>query len=85
MKKIHFSKSTNIDNLKMPEYVTNFGIHQVSDNAFLKGYSKNLDLDMAFRNYPQIIYNRGLNNTRNANVSYTDSTRKGLQKKLIEI
>ena len=76
--KIHFSKSTNIDNLKMPEYATNFGIHQVSDNAFLKGYSKNLDLDMAFRNYPQIIYNRGLNNTRNANVSYTDSTRKSL-------
>lgn len=76
--KIHFSKSTNIDNLKMPEYATNFGIHQVSDNAFLKGYSKNLDLDMAFRNYPQIIYNRGLNNTRNADVSYTDSTRKSL-------
>lgn len=62
----------------MPEYITTFGIHQVSDNAYLSGYGKNVDLDMAFKNYPQIIYNRDLNHVKDSGITYTDTKSRGL-------
>lgn len=76
--KINFSETNGITDFKMPEYITTFGIHQVSDNAYLSGYSDNVDLDMAFKNYPQIIYNRDLNHVKDSGIVYTDTVSRGL-------
>lgn len=44
-----------------PTYVINYGMWQSSSSGKINGYNGNLDTDVAFKNYCEIIKNAGLN------------------------
>lgn len=44
-----------------PQYVTNYGMWQSSSSGKINGYNGNLDIDEAYKDYPNIIKNNGLN------------------------
>ena len=58
------------------------GIWQKSDKGFINGISGNVDLDIAYKNYPEIIKSKGLNGFSKANNSastnyFTYTVKKG--------
>lgn len=59
------------------------GIWQKSDNGCIDGINGNVDLDMAYKNYPEIIKNKGLNGSNksddNSNLPsyFTYTVKKG--------
>ena len=67
-----FKDMMNIDELKdydkwvarygkKPEYVTEYGMWQTTSSGKVSGYSGNLDLNEAYKDYPNIIKSNGLN------------------------
>ena len=67
-----FKDMMNIDELKdydkwvaryskKPEYVTEYGMWQYTSSGKVNGYSGNLDLNEAYKDYPNIIKSNGLN------------------------
>ena len=67
-----FKDMMNIDELKdydkwvarygkKPEYVTEYGMWQTTSSGKVNGYSGNLDLNEAYKDYPSIIKSNGLN------------------------
>lgn len=46
---------------KAPQYVSSYGIHQYTSNGYVSVYDNNIDLNRAYKNYPNIIYQHGLN------------------------
>lgn len=44
-----------------PAYVTEYGVWQYSDRGAIGGISGNVDLDEAYKNYPELIKKAGLN------------------------
>lgn len=44
-----------------PNYVTNYGIWQYTSSGRINGYNANLDMNEAYKDYPTIIKNAGLN------------------------
>ena len=67
-----FKEMMNIDELKdydkwvarygkKPEYVTEYGMWQTTSSGKVNGYSGNLDLNEAYKDYPSIIKSNGLN------------------------
>ena len=58
------------------------GIWQKSDKGFINGISGNVDLDIAYKNYPEIMKSKGLNGFSKANNSantnyFTYTVKKG--------
>ena len=45
----------------LPTYVTDYGMHQTTSNGKITGYGGRLDLDTAYKNYPEIMKDNGLN------------------------
>lgn len=45
-----------------PKYVKKFGIHQYTSSGYITGISGRVDLDHAFKNYPEIMKQNHLNN-----------------------
>lgn len=45
----------------LPKYVTSYGMHQTTSMGYVNGYSSRLDLDTAYKNYPEIMRQAGLN------------------------
>lgn len=63
-----------------PNYVTNYGIWQYTSSGRINGYNANLDMNEAYKDYPTIIknaglngYNKGASNTQNNTQSVTKS------------
>ena len=67
-----FKDMMNIDELKdydkwvarygkKPEYVTEYGMWQTTSSGKVSGYNGNLDLNEAYKDYPNIIKSNGLN------------------------
>lgn len=50
------------------------GIWQKSDKGFINGISGNVDLDIAYKNYPEIIKNKGLNGFSKSSSSSSNSS-----------
>ena len=40
---------------KKPQYVRNYGLWQYTSNGSIMGISGNVDIDVAYKNYPKII------------------------------
>jgi GH25 family lysozyme M1 (1,4-beta-N-acetylmuramidase) len=51
-------------------YNGNYGMWQYSDKGKVSGISGRVDLDKAYRDYPKIIKNKGLNGFKNTEQSY---------------
>lgn len=45
-----------------PEYVKKYGIHQYTSSGYITGIAGRVDLDHAFKNYPEIMKQNHLNN-----------------------
>ena len=88
-----FKDMMNIDELKdydkwvaryskKPEYVTEYGMWQYTSSGKVNGYSGNLDLNEAYKDYPNIIKSNGLNgyskdsSSSNSHQINTDTTSK---------
>lgn len=68
-----FKDRLNLDKLKKfdkwvarygtePKYVTSYGMHQFTSSGNLSGVQRSVDLDYAFKNYPEIMKQHHLNN-----------------------
>ena len=68
-----FKDRLNIDQLKRfdkwvarygsePKYVQNYGMHQYTSSGHITGIARDVDLDHAFKNYPEIMKQMHLNN-----------------------
>ena len=68
-----FKDRLNLDQLKKfdkwvarygtePKYVTSYGMHQFTSSGNLTGVQRSVDLDYAFKNYPEIMKQHHLNN-----------------------
>lgn len=79
-----FKEMMNIDELKdydkwvarygkKPEYVTEYGMWQTTSSGKVSGYSGNLDLNEAYKDYPNIIKDNGLNGYNNGDSSSNNS------------
>ncbi len=79
-----FKDMMNIDELKdydkwvarygkKPEYVTEYGMWQTTSSGKVNGYSGNLDLNEAYKDYPNIIKDNGLNGYNNGDSSSNNS------------
>ena len=56
-----------------PSYSGNFGIWQYTSSGTVSGINGDVDMDISYRNYPEIISNAGLNNgsgSSGGNVTY---------------
>lgn len=51
--------------VKKPNYNGNYGIWQYTSKGNINGINGNVDLNYVYKNYPDIIKNRGLNNLSN--------------------
>ena len=58
---------------KKPEYVTEYGMWQTTSSGRVNGYNGNLDLNEAYKDYPNIIKSNGLNGYNNGNSSSNNS------------
>ena len=96
-----FKDMMNIDELKdydksvarygkKPEYVTEYGMWQTTSSGKVNGYSGNLDLNEAYKDYPSIIKSNGLNgyskdsSSSNSHQINTDTTSYGTVYTVVE-
>ena len=96
-----FKEMMNIDELKdydkwvarygkKPEYVTEYGMWQTTSSGKVNGYSGNLDLNEAYKDYPSIIKSNGLNgyskdsSSSNSHQINTDTTSYGTVYTVVE-
>ena len=54
-----------------PKYVQNYGMWQSSSSGRINGYNGNLDIDVAYKDYPSIIKSNGLNGYAGGTVTPT--------------
>ena len=45
-----------------PKYVTSYGMHQFTSSGHITGIARDVDLDYSFKNYPEIMKQKHLNN-----------------------
>lgn len=59
-----------------PKYVKQYGMWQLTSSGRINGYNGNLDCDIAYKDYPSIIKNVGLNGFAKESNSAPQPTRK---------
>ena len=47
-----------------PKYATQYGIWQYTDNGYIEGVNGRVDINISYKNYPEIIRKAGLNNLK---------------------
>ncbi|MDO4504051.1 MAG: hypothetical protein Q4B84_02805 [Clostridia bacterium] len=50
-------------------FYVSYGMWQKSDKGFINGISGNVDLDVSYKNYPEIMKSKGLNGFSKSNSS----------------